>query len=45
MKSGHELQNVDFGRENVARRIWRCPLGDTKLIIHGRPDAAPDSGM
>jgi hypothetical protein len=40
----HELPKLDFDRGNVARRIWRCPLRDTRLIINGRPDAASDSG-
>ena len=43
-KGDMTCRNAAFGCEDVARRIWRCPRRDTKLIIAGRPDTAPDNG-
>jgi hypothetical protein len=45
LEKGMSCGNAVFGRENVARRIWRCPRRDTELIINGRPDVAPESSM
>ena len=38
-------ETLHFGRQDVVRRIWRCPRRGTKLIIDGRLDAAPGGGM